>query len=267
MISFDRVAEVGTDAALAAGKLLMERFRTHFAVSHKGATNLVTEVDVAAEELIVARLLKAFPGHSILAEEKHPDARPGPCTWVIDPLDGTTNYAHGFPAFAVSIGLEIDGRLEWGAVYNPILDELFTARRGSGARLNASPIRVSVTDQLGSGLLATGFPYDIRTSRETNLAYFAEFALQARGLRRAGSAALDFCYVAAGRLDGFWELKLSPWDCAAGYLLVREAGGRVTNLCGDEGSIYERQCLVSNGLIHDQMLSVVRKVDSLTRLS
>ncbi len=267
MISFDRVTEVGTAAALAAGKLLMERFRTGFAVAHKGETNLVTEVDVAAEELIVERLRAAFPGHSILAEEKYSDTRPGPCTWVIDPLDGTTNYAHGFPAFAVSIGLEIEGRLEWGVVYNPNLDEVFTARRGAGACLNNAPIRVSGTDRLGSGLLATGFPYDIRTSKETNLEYFAEFARQARGLRRAGSAALDFCYVAAGRLDGFWELKLSPWDCAAGYLLVREAGGRVTNLGGVEGSIHDRQCLVSNGLIHDQMLSVIRKVDSLTRLS
>ena len=267
MIQYDRVAKVGTAAALAAGKLLMERFRTDFAVSHKGDTNLVTEVDLAAEELIVSRLLEAFPDHTILAEEKHSEAPPGPCTWVIDPLDGTTNYAHGFPAFAVSIGFEVAGRLEWGAVYNPNLGELFAAKRGGGALLNGEPIRVSGTDQLGAGLLATGFPYDIRSSPVTNLEYFAEFALQARGVRRAGSAALDFAYVAAGRLDGFWELKLSPWDCAAGYLLVREAGGIVTNLRGDEGSIYDRQCVVSNSLIHAQMLSVIRKVNFLTRLS
>jgi myo-inositol-1(or 4)-monophosphatase len=186
---------------------------------------------------------------------------------VIDPLDGTTNYAHGFPAFAVSIGLEIEGHLEWGAIYNPNLNELFTARRGHGALLNGEAIRVSDTADLGAGLLATGFPYDIRTSAVTNLEYFAEFARQARGIRRAGSAALDFAYVAAGRLDGFWELKLSPWDCAAGYLLVREAGGTVTRLSGDEGSIYDRECVVSNSRIHAQMLSVVRQVDSLTRLS
>jgi myo-inositol-1(or 4)-monophosphatase len=267
MIQYDRVAEVGASTALEAGKLLMERLKTGFAISHKGATNLVTEVDLAAEELIVSRLRESFPDHTILAEEKHSQSAPGPCTWIIDPLDGTTNYAHGFPAFAVSIGFEAGGRLEWGAVYNPNLGELFTARRGEGAFLNSEPVRVSRTGQLGDSLLATGFPYDIRTSAVTNLEYFAEFAKQSRGIRRAGSAALDFAYVAAGRLDGFWELKLSPWDCAAGYLLVREAGGVVTNLQGDEGSIYERQCVVSNGYIHGQMLSAIRSVDSLTKLS
>jgi myo-inositol-1(or 4)-monophosphatase len=267
MIDYERVAEVGTAAALAAGKLLMERLKTDFAVSHKGAVNLVTEVDLAAEELIVSSLRGAFPGHTILAEEKHSQSVPGPCTWIIDPLDGTTNYAHGFPAFAVSIGFEAGGELEWGAVCNPNLGELFTARRGGGAFLNGAPLRVSSTDDLGSSLLATGFPYDIRTSSVTNLEYFAEFAKQSRGVRRAGSAALDFAYVAAGRLDGFWEFKLSPWDCAAGYLLVREAGGLVTNLLGGAGTIYDRQCVVSNGLIHEQMLSTIRKVDSLTQLS
>jgi myo-inositol-1(or 4)-monophosphatase len=260
MDEIDRIEQVGTEAAIAAGRLLMKRFRTHFAISHKGDTNLVTELDVAAEELIVSRILKAFPGHAILAEEKHSQTGNAAHTWVVDPLDGTTNYAHGYPAFAVSIGLQVGPCLEWGAVYNPNLDELFIARRGGGARLNGKAIRVSKTADLGASLLATGFPYDIRTSAENNLDYFAEFSLKARAVRRAGSAALDLCYVAAGRFEGFWELKLSPWDCAAGYLMVREAGGVVTNLRGEPGSIYERESLASNGHIHDQMLAVFRRM-------
>jgi myo-inositol-1(or 4)-monophosphatase len=260
MDEIERIEQVGIEAAVAAGRLLMKRFRTDFAVSHKGDTNLVTEVDVAAEELIVSRVLKAFPDHAILAEEKHSEARDASHRWIIDPLDGTTNYAHGYPAFAVSIGLQLGQTLEWGTVYNPNLDELFVARRGCGARLNGKPIGVSKTADLGASLLATGFPYDIRTSRENNLDYFAEFSLKARAVRRAGSAALDLAYVAAGRFEGFWELKLSPWDCAAGYLMVREAGGVVTNLRGEPGSIYERESLASNGYIHDQMLAVFRRM-------
>jgi myo-inositol-1(or 4)-monophosphatase len=236
----------------------MDRFRTDIEVSHKGEVNLVTEVDLAAEELIVSRVWSAFPGHAILAEENHSATKSGSHTWIIDPLDGTTNYAHGFPVFAVSIGLEIDGDLACGAVYNPVLDEMFTARRGRGASCNGQPIRVSSTGRLDASLLATGFPYDIRTSEDNNLDNFREFALRAQAVRRAGAAALDFCYVAAGRLDGFWEPKLSPWDCAAGYLLVREAGGKVTNYRGEEGSIYERECIASNGLIHEELLTVLR---------
>ena len=228
MSDISEFAKVGTEVALGAGKLLMKHFRTDFAVAHKGDVNLVTEIDIAAEELIVSRILEAFPSHAILAEEGHSEAKRDAHTWIVDPLDGTTNYAHGFPIFCVSIALEIDGKLEWGAVYNPNLEELFSAQRGRGARLNEEPIQVSRVSSLNSSLLATGFPYDIRTSEQNNLDYFREFALRAQAVRRAGSAALDLCYVAAGRFDGFWELKLSPWDCAAGYLVVREAGGRVT---------------------------------------
>jgi myo-inositol-1(or 4)-monophosphatase len=157
------------------------------------------------------------------------------------------------------MGLEIEGSLEWGIVYNPNLEEAFTARRAGGAYLNGVPIRVSETETLVASLLATGFPYDIRTSASNNLDYFRAFALRAQGIRRAGSAALDLCYVAAGRFDGFWELKLNPWDCAAGYLMVREAGGKVTNWRGEEGSIYDRECLATNSRIHGQMMTVLHQ--------
>jgi len=250
MRDLERYERIAVEVAREAGDLLMVRLRTGFTVSHKGEVNLVTDVDVAAEELIVSRILHAFPDHTILAEENHSAPKSGSHIWIIDPLDGTTNYAHGFPAFAVSIGLEIDGELACGAVCNPVLDEMFTARRGSGAFCNGKPIRVSSTDKLIASLLATGFPYDMHTSSNNNLDNFREFALRAQGVRRPGSAALDFCYVAAGRLDGFWEISLHPWDCAAGYLLVREAGGRVTNFNGAEGSIYEPEMIASNSRIH-----------------
>jgi myo-inositol-1(or 4)-monophosphatase len=235
----------------------MERFRTDFVVSHKGAVNLVTEVDVAAEDLIVSSLKAAFPDHAVLAEERHADSAPGRHTWIVDPLDGTTNYAHGYPVFAVSVALQVDSEVEFGVVYDPNRNELFAARRGMGATLNGAPIHVSQTFPLGASLLATGFPYDIRTSRANNLDNFNRFALCSQGIRRAGSAALDLSYVACGRFDGFWELKLHPWDCAAGYLLVREAGGLVTNFLGTRGSIYERECIASNRLIHEEMQAVL----------
>jgi len=260
----EQFGRVGTEVALEAGRLLMDRLHTDFAVSRKGDINLVTEVDLAAEQLIVSRLRDAFPGHSILAEENHPHPSPGAYTWIVDPLDGTTNYIHGFPFFAVSIGLEIDGEVEWGVVYNPNLEEIFTAQRGRGAWLNGAPLRVSQTDSLSASLLATGFPYDIRICRNNNLEYFRAFSLRSQAVRRAGSAALDFCYLAAGRFDGYWELKLHPWDCAAGYLMVREAGGMVTRLDGSPGTIYDREFVASNGLIHDQMLAVIREMAALT---
>jgi len=255
-------ARVGEEAARAAGKFLMENLNGGFTIARKGEIDLVTEIDVAAERMIVSRIKAAFPDHGILAEEMHSETSSGSCTWIIDPLDGTTNYAHGFPVFSVSIGLEIAGVVEWGIVYNPNLEEVFLARRGGGAFLNGKSIRVSETEFLGSSLLATGFPYDIRTSPQNNLDYFRAFSLCAQGIRRAGSAALDLCYVAAGRFDGFWEFKLNPWDCAPGYLMVREAGGRVTNHSGAFGSVYDRECLVTNGRIHEQMMAVLRETSA-----
>jgi len=263
-VELDRFAAVGTGVAREAGAFLMDHFRTNFSVSHKGAINLVTEVDVAAEDLIVSRLKLEFPGHAVLAEENHSEDQPGEYRWIVDPLDGTTNYAHGFPFFSVSMALEIKGEVVWGAVYNPAFDEIFTARVGRGAQCNGAPIHVSSTGSLSESFLATGFPYDIRTSPVNNLDYFREFTLRALAIRRAGSAALDFSYVAAGRFDGFWELKLHPWDCGAGYLLVREAGGIVTDFSGEQGSIYIPECVATNGLIHEQMLVIFRDLAALT---
>src|SRR5262245_31098120 len=258
MEQIDHFAKDGAEAALEAGRLLMRHFRTKFSIAHKGDINIVTELDVAAEKLIVSRILEAFPTHSVLAEESHSDAARTRFTWIIDPLDGTTNYAHGLPVFCVSVGLEIDGQVEWGVVYNPNLEEVFIARRGQGAFLNDQRIQVSQVSPLGVSLLATGFPYDIRTSEQNNLGYFREFALTAQAVRRVGSAALDLCYVGCGRFDGFWELKLSPWDCAAGCLVVQEAGGLVTDVRAEPCTIYDEECLASNAIIHDEMIAVLR---------
>lgn len=258
-MDIDRFAAEGESAARQAGRYVLEKYRTDFSVSHKGSINLVTEVDIAAEEMITEKLRGTFPDHSILAEEKNSKADRGYCTWIIDPLDGTTNYAHGFPFFSVSIGLEIAGRVEFGAVFDPVRDEMFTARRGGGAFCNGGRLKVSSTGSLGESLLATGFPYDIRTSRRNNLSHFRAFALLTQGVRRTGSAALDMCYVASGRLDGFWEAKLKPWDCAAGFLMVTEAGGRVTSYSGGPASIYDPEVIASNGRFHDQMIAVLEE--------
>jgi myo-inositol-1(or 4)-monophosphatase len=264
MNDFKRFEAVGIEAALQAGKLLMNKLRSGFKIAHKGDTDLVTEADLAAERLIVSHIKEAFPDHAILAEENHSSTEPGAHTWIIDPLDGTTNYAHGYPAFAVSIGLEIEGELEWGVVYNPNLEERFTARRGAGAFVNGTRLRVSKTATMGASLLVTGFPYDIRTNPDNNLDFFAGFMLRSQAVRRIGSAALDFCYVAAGRFDGFWELDLRPWDMAAGVLIAREAGAEVTDFSGAPLSIYQPRCVASNGLIHQEMLTILEEVASLT---
>jgi myo-inositol-1(or 4)-monophosphatase len=257
MADRDDFARVGREAALEAGQLLLRRFQTEFAVSKKGIVNLVTEVDIAAEKLIVSRIRKAFPTHLILAEENHSQVSGSGFKWIIDPLDGTTNYAHGYPVFSVSIGLEVAGELEWGAVFDPTRNELFTASRGAGAFCNDAPVRVSKTESLVASLLATGFPYDVHTSRQNNLKNYCAFAVRSQGVRRGGSAAVDLCYVAAGRLDGFWELKLNPWDCAAGTLIVREAGGSVTDFRDRPSSIYGGEIVASNALIHGQMLETL----------
>lgn len=262
-MNIDEFATIGAEIAGQAGQYLLERFHTDFAVKHKGTIDLVTEVDIAVEERIVTRLRAAFPDHSILAEENNTETRGGFCTWIIDPLDGTTNYAHGFPFFSVSIGLEISGRLEFGAVCDPVRNELFTARRGGGAFCNGESMSVSKTASLGAGLLATGFPYDIRTSEQNNLANFCGFALKVQGLRRTGSAALDLCHVAAGRLDGFWESKLKPWDCAAGFLIVTEAGGCISGYSGQPVSVYDAEVVASNGCIHQQMVAVLEQASEI----
>lgn len=252
--------KLAIETALKAGKYLKERFRYPKHIEYKGEIDLVTDSDLGAEQIIINSIRKAYPQHRILAEETmgiSKISRKGYC-WVIDPIDGTTNFAHGYPLFAVSIALEYNGEIILGVVYNPLLNELFTARPGKGAYLNGKKIHVSTTRNLSQGLLATGFPYDIRRDSKTNLEYFGRFQLKAQDIRRDGSAALNLCYTACGRFDGFWELKLKPWDTASGFLIVKEAGGRVTDFSGNRFNIYKKELLASNGLIHKQMLNILK---------
>ncbi len=249
------------DAARAAGHLLRSELLGTRRISYKGGpTNLVTEMDARAEALIVDRIRAAFPHDAILAEERGAQAGRSDRRWLVDPLDGTTNYAHGLPLFAVSIALEVGGRVTLGVVYDPNLDELYAAERGGGAFVNDAPLSVSTTATLDESLLATGFPYNIRQTADTNLREFAAFSLRSRGVRRMGSAVIYLAYVAAGRIDGYWELRLGPWDVAAGSLLVEEAGGRVTNLEGGQLDIDVPTVVASNGRLHEAMLAVLERV-------
>ncbi len=247
------------ELARQAGALQRERVWQPFDIQYKGEIDLVTEVDRACEELVEGGLAASFPGHDFLAEENLYENRGSSHKWIIDPLDGTTNFAHGFPWFAVSIALEIDGEITLGVVYHTMMDEMFTALKGEGAYLNGRRLGVSSRRPLRGSLLASGFPYDSATDRENNFAHFVNFQMGARGIRRAGAAALDLAYVAAGRLDGYWEAKLKPWDVAAGQLLVREAGGMVTSFDGGEYSVYDHRILASNGLIHGEMVEMLAR--------
>jgi myo-inositol-1(or 4)-monophosphatase len=245
------------EAARIAGGILVEYARNGFRVEYKDTVNLVTDADRRSEQAIVNVIRKAWPDHQVLAEEEGMQGAAADYRWVIDPLDGTTNFAHGFPAYCVSIGLEYRGRCILGVVLDPTRQELFLAETGRGAYLNGTRLRVSSTATLNAALLVTGFAYDIRETRENNLNHFSHFAVRAQGLRRMGAAALDLSYVAAGRFDGFWELKLHPWDTAAGLVILQEAGGRLTDFKGTPYSIYEPSIVASNGLIHDEMLAVL----------
>ena len=241
------------EAALEAGQMLLSHLRTNFQISKKGRINLVTEMDLKAEKLIVDRIRLDFPDHEILAEERGTQTGSGPCKWIIDPLDGTTNYAHGYQFFCVSIAVELEGQLAVGVVYDPVTKEFFSARKDAGATLNGQPIQVSTEDVLVDSLLSTGFSYR-KTEIQRNLELFDRIIFQCRAIRRDGSAALDLCYVACGRFDGFWELSLNCWDVAAGRLMVEEAGGCVTAFDGSPCTIYERELLASNGQIHAAMV-------------
>ncbi len=247
------------EAVLKAGDLQMAGFGTDLRVEKKGAIDLVTEVDVAVERMFRGMVAERFPGHTVLAEELGGD---GPVTgkhcWIFDPLDGTTNYAHGLPIFSSSLALEIDGVVSVGAIYDPARRELFTATLGGGAYLNGVPMRVSSTSSLIDALLVTGFPYTVHQSGDELVRLFAAFLSRAQAVRRLGSAALDLCYVAAGRMDGFWEQFLKPWDMAAGALMLTEAGGRITALDGGPFDVRRGQLMASNGAIHDALLDVVR---------
>ena len=257
-MQLDDLQTIAIQAARESGRIQKEWLRKEKRIEFKGEINLVTDVDRRCEQRIIEIIRGAFPDHNILTEETPLPLLSSPFRWIIDPLDGTTNYAHGYPRFCTSIALEREGRVMVGAVYDPLLDELFVAQEGKGAFLNGERIAVSATDRLINALLCTGFPYDLRESRENNLDYFNRFIMEARAIRRDGSAALDLCYVAAGRFDGFWELKLHPWDVAAGKLLVEEAGGRVTDFRGGPLDIEGTETLASNGKIHADMVRVLQ---------
>jgi myo-inositol-1(or 4)-monophosphatase len=259
MASLERRAAM--DAARAAGQLLRDARSGARHIAYKGApTNLVTEMDARAEDLVLDRLRRAFPGDAVLAEEGGARAGTSGRRWIVDPLDGTTNYAHGVPLWAVSIALESAGRVVLGVVFDPCHDELYVAERGAGATVNGAPLAVSRAAILDESLLATGFPYAIRETSDTNLPEYGAFCLRTRGVRRMGSAVLYLAWVAAGRLDGYWELRLGPWDAAAGALLVEEAGGRVTDLIGAPLDLDAPAIVASNGHIHDEMLGVLKQI-------
>lgn len=250
--SYSEARLLAERTAREAGKLLVENLDTGFSIAKKGRINLVTEMDLKSEKLITARIQDHFPSHQILAEEGGASEKPSPFKWVIDPLDGTTNYAHGYRFFSVSIALEAHGRIVVGIVYDPVTDEMFSAEAGKGAFLNNSPIRVSSESSVGESMLTTGFAYEAK-AMQANLALFNRLVPKARAVRRDGSAALDLCYTACGRFDGFWELSLSAWDVAAGKLIVEEAGGHVTRFDGSPCSIYDQEILATNGRIHEEL--------------
>jgi myo-inositol-1(or 4)-monophosphatase len=253
-----RFLTTAIEAVVKAGDLQLERFGHDIHVAKKGAIDLVTDVDVAVERMFRALIAARYPTHAVLAEELGGAAAApaGPC-WVFDPIDGTTNYAHGLPIFCASLALEIDGVAEVAAIYDPTRRELFTAERGGGAFLNGRPLRVSSVDALVDALLVTGFPYDVHQRVDEIVGLFGDFIGRARAVRRLGSAAIDLCYVAAGRMDGFWESDLKPWDIAAGALIVQEAGGRITNMAGEPFSSRGRHVLATNAHLHAAMLDVI----------
>jgi myo-inositol-1(or 4)-monophosphatase len=255
--------------AREAGALLMQYFHPHLKIEYKGDADLVTAADRAAEALIRDRIRAQWPTHDVLGEEQGLSDRGGDYRWYVDPLDGTTNFAHGYPVFCVSMGLEYQepdqrstgqraGRIA-AVIYDPTRDELFTAEQGRGARLNGEVIHVSKTPTLKESLLATGFPSHKR-HKNPNIFFYHQITLQTHGVRRAGSAALDLCNVASGRYDGFWEFNLNPWDTAAGVLIVEEAGGKVTRFDGSPFELNSRETVASNGLLHDALLAEFQEI-------
>lgn len=257
-----RFLAVAVEAALAAGRLQLQYFRGELQIRKKGPIDLVTQADLAVEHDIRARIARHFPSHVFLGEE-HEQSAPtsaSACRWIVDPIDGTTNFAHGLPLFCVSIALAVEGLVEIGVVYVPVLDELYTAERGQGARLNGRRIHVTGESSLIDSLLVTGFPPQSGTRRADQLALFGAFMARARAVRRLGSAALDLAFVAAGRFDGFWEHSLHAWDVAAGALLVEEAGGRVTAFGGGPFDPFCQELVASNGVLHPQLVDVIEDV-------
>jgi myo-inositol-1(or 4)-monophosphatase len=254
--------ERAVEIAREAGAFVKERLHADHSIDFKGEINLVTEADRGSEKIITSRIKHLFPDHDIMAEEGTNVTRGSEYRWIIDPLDGTTNYAHGFPVFCVSIALQRMDEIILGVIYNPMLDELFVAERGEGASLQGKKIHVSDTERLAEAFVATGFPYDVRENSGDALAYFDEMIPKAQAVRRAGSAALDLAYLAAGRFDGFWELRLKPWDTAAGWILVEEAGGMVTDLSANPYVLESPSIVASNGVMHRELMEILNQVSS-----
>jgi len=259
--NLESILRIAVLAALKAGEIQRDRYGKPHQINHKGAIDLVTEVDIAAEEAILAILYKEQSNAAIIAEESHAHYSTGPRgpAWIVDPLDGTTNYAHGFPWFGVSIGYAVDSIIQAGVIYCPMQDELFCAVRDSGAWLNGKRLKVSAINSLKQALVATGFPYDIKQHTTEVLAALEVIVTNAQDVRRAGAAALDLAYVACGRLDGFWEIKLKPWDTAAGMLLVTEAGGAVSDFSGKAYSPFLAEVLATNGFIQEELVALLKK--------
>lgn len=259
MVNIEKLLEVAKEAAYAAGEIQLSYLGKKKGISHKSNEfDLVTEADKLSEEKIVSIIQANFPEHAILGEESGTHAgNKSEYLWVLDPLDGTTNFAHNFPHFAVSIGLVKHGKIFTGVVYDVSQNELFWAAEGTGAFLNSEPIQVSKIEGLNKSLLATGFPCSKEKTLEENFVYFQKFVYNSQAVRRPGAAALDLCYVAAGRLDGFWELNLCPWDVTAGTCIVREAGGKVTNFDSEDFNPEIKNIIASNSIIHEQMKKVL----------
>ncbi len=252
---------VAIECAISSGKFLLQNIDKINSIEEKSGEirNLVTDIDKKSEEIIVKKIKEHFPSHNIIAEEGSSGNNSSDTKWIIDPIDGTTNYLHSLPLFSVSIGIEKNGEIILGVIYEPSRDELFVAEKNCGAKLNGKKISVSKQNQLIRSLLVTGFPYNINENPKNCIQHFNNFLFEAQAVRRLGSAALDLCYVACGRFEGFWEVQLKPWDVAAGKLIVEESGGKISDFDGNNYSIYDESILATNGLVHNDMISVLQK--------
>jgi len=258
----DDLKSVLLEATQEAGKIILQYFNGVFKIGYKERiNNLVTEVDKLSEDKIIEVIRAHYPSHTIISEEVGELLKPSDYQWIIDPIDGTVNFAHGIPICCVSIGLMHEGQLILGAVFNPMMNELFFAERGKGATLNGNPIRVSEKSDFKQACLVTGFPYKWPEEASVHpIKVFERFVMEGLPIRRLGSAAIDLCWVACGRFDGFWEYNLNEWDVAAGYLIVVEAGGKVTDFDGSPYNVFEKQTLATNGLIHEEMLKTIKRI-------
>lgn len=260
-LNYNTFLDFAKDTAVAAGKIQLNSFRKPHAIKYKGPVDIVTEVDIQCQKMAIEKISRIFPAHSILAEEEGLSIKDekSKIRWIIDPLDGTTNYAHGIPIFCFSIALEIDSEVVVGCAYNPVMNELFYASNGNSSFLNGKKINVSRTVVFEKSLISTGFPYDKKENPDNNFNHFKDISINVRGIRRFGSAVLDLCYCACGFLDGYWELNLRPWDMASGYLMIKEAKGVVTDFCGKPFNLYDGKILASNGLIHEHLSQTLCK--------